>query len=206
MKYITNFKKTKNDFLDVFAIESYYLDSSTIASIESVSEWEKRNKDVHIFVKDVEKNKVIGEITLLPLNEQQFNKFMIDELHDTELGGESLEVYEPFNNYYLLFSVIAIDIDYRDDRKVLSLLLNCMIEKLEHLAKNNINFVNICAEGQTEDGKKFIENFLNLKAKFITKDRYKLYSIETNNTFNNWKNLFKSSVASYDKKYKLSSF
>lgn len=36
----------------------------------------------------------------------------------------------------------------------------------------------MCAEGQTKDGQKFIEKFLNLKVKNITKEGYKLYSFD----------------------------
>ncbi len=44
-------------------------------------------------------------------------------------------------------------------------------DKLEYLSNNNnnIKFLNMCAKGQTIDGQKFSEKFLNLKFKQYTK-------------------------------------
>ena len=40
------------DFRDVWNIEKEYIEQSTISSVEQVMEWDNKNKDIHIFVRD----------------------------------------------------------------------------------------------------------------------------------------------------------
>ena len=58
MKYQVEFKHTNKDFEDVWKIEHEYLESSTIAGIEQTIEWDNKNSDIHIFVRDNKKNKI----------------------------------------------------------------------------------------------------------------------------------------------------
>lgn len=200
MKYQVEFKHTNKDFEDVWKIEHEYLEPSTIAGIEQTIEWDNKNPDIHIFVRDNKKNKIVGEITLLPLSKEQFNKFMINELEDTEINKDTLLQYKSEGTYYLLFSAIAIDIEYRKDKLVLSYLLKGMNEKIQNLMKNGIKFLNMCAEGQTADGQKFIESFLNMQNRYTTKDGYKLYSFHDTQDLYNWIKKFPEYIKIYDKK------
>lgn len=56
------------DFRYVWNIEKEYIEQSTISSVEQVMEWDSKNKDIHIFVRDLKFNKIVGEIALLPLS------------------------------------------------------------------------------------------------------------------------------------------
>lgn len=200
MKYRIEFEHRNKDFEDVWNIEQEYLEPSTIADISQTIEWNNKNSDIHIFVRDIENDKIVGEITLLPLSKKQFDLFMINELEDTEINKDTLLEYKPKAEYYLLFSVIAIDLKYRNDKIILSLLLKGLYEKIQNLMKKEIKFLNMCAEGQTEDGRKFIESFLNMHHKFTTKDGYKLYSFNNTQEFNNWINIFPEYINKYNKK------
>lgn len=198
MNYRIEYCHKKQDFLDVWNIEKQYLEPSTISSVEQVIDWNNKNNDTHIFVRDLIKDKIVGEITFLPLSKEQFNKFMIGELEDTEIDGNNLYNYEDGKSYYLLFSAIAIDKDYRNDRRILSLLLKGFNDKLNELINRNITFLNMCAEGQTPDGQKFIENFLNLKYQQNTKEDYKLYSFDTDKEFDDWLKAFPKYIEEYN--------
>lgn len=198
MNYKIEYYHKKQDFLDVWNIENQYLEPSTISSVEQVIDWNNKNNDTHIFVRDLIKNKIVGEITFLPLSKEQFDKFMNGELEDTEIDGNSLCSYESEKSYYLLFSAIAIDKDYRNDRRILSLLLKGFNDKLNELINRNIIFLNMCAEGQTPDGQKFIENFLNLKYQQNTKEDYKLYSFDTDKEFDDWLKTFPKYIEEYN--------
>ena len=57
----------------------------------------------------------------------------------------------------------------------------------------------MCSEGQTLDGQRFIENFLNLKFKSYTKEGYKLYSFDNINDFNIWINNLPKYIEKYNK-------
>lgn len=203
MRYKIQYHPTLKDFEDAYIIEKNYLEPSTISSVQQVISWNNKNKDIHIFVRDEIKNKVVGEITILPLSETQFTKFMNNELEDTEINAESLLNYENNKAYYLLFSAIAIDPEYRDDKNVLSLLLKGINEKLIYLQNKNIKFINMCAEGQTFEGQRFIENFLDLKYKRKTKDGYKLYAYDDTQDFGNWLEQFPKYIESYNSRFNL---
>lgn len=203
MRYKIEYHPTLKDFEDAYIIEKNYLESSTISSVQQVTSWNNKNKDIHIFVRDEIKNKVVGEITILPLSETQFTKFMNNELEDTEINAESLLNYENNQSYYLLFSAIAIDPEYRNDKTVLSLLLKGINEKLIYLQNKNIKFINMCAEGQTFEGQRFIENFLDLKYKRKTKDGYKLYAHDDTQDFDNWLGQFPKYIESYNSRFNL---
>lgn len=203
MKYEIEYKHNIKDFEDVWHIEEKYFEPSTIASIEQVINWDNKNNDINIFVRDKDANKIVGEITLLPLSKRQFNKFMNNELEDTEINENTLLDYKDGSKYYLCYSAIAIDYTYRDDKLVLGLLLKGLYDKLNYLKNRRIVFLNMCAEGQTLDGQKFVENFLNLKCKKITKDGYKLYSFIDEHDFENWFKVFPQYIRNYIDKFKL---
>lgn len=203
MKYRIEYEHSIRDFEDVWYIEEKYLEPSTIATVDQVVKWDKKNNDIHIFVRDLEVNKIVGEITLLPLSEEQFNKFMNNELEDTEINEETLLEYKDNNKYYLLYSAMAIDSEYRNDKMILSLLLKGFYDKLTSLRNRGIVFLNMCAEGQTPDGQKFAEGFLDLKCKKITKDRYKLYSFNGDQDFEKWFNDFPGYINNYNKRFEL---
>lgn len=198
-RYKIQYEHTLKDFKDVFEIEKDYLEGSTISSVEQVSNWDKKNKDIHIFVKDILRDKIVGEITILPLNYTQFNKFINMTLEDTELESDSLEKYIDNHEYYLLFSCIAISKEYRDNPVILYLLLIGLQEKTNKLNERGISFKNMCAEGQTKDGNKFIESFLNLKEKSCNKNGYVIYCFDDNkkDKFNEWYKKFEIYIKNY---------
>lgn len=200
-RYVIEFyNHTKKDFDDVWNIEHDYLEPETISSVEQVMLWDRKNRDIHIFIRNVISDCIVGEMTLLPLTDKQFIDFMKNELSDTELNYKSLEAYEDNNTYNLLISAVAIDKKYRDDKLVLSYLLKGMNKKINDLMSREIKFKNMCAEGQTLDGQKFIKNFLNLKEKCITKEGYKLYSFDDEKYFFKWYEKFPIYIEEYDRK------
>jgi len=203
MKYTLEFEHKDKDFEDVLGIEKEYFDPSTIASVAQAIEWDRENPDSSIFVRDNETDKIVGEITLLPFTEEQFNDFLYNKLHDTQINSDNILKYEPGLKCYLLFSAIAIDKEYRKDREVLGLLIKGLYEKIQNLLERNVVFLNMCSEGQTLDGQKFIENFLNLKHKETTKEGYKLYSFDSKVEFDRWFNVFPKYIDEYNKKYHL---
>lgn len=193
---------TQKDFQEVWNIEFEYLELHTISTVNQVMDWDRKNSDIHIFVRNINEDKIVGEITLLPISKKQFEDFMSNKLEDTELNTKNLLVYKENCSYYLLFSSIAIDKKYRNDKLVLSYLLKGMNTKINALLKKGIKFENMCAEGQTKDGQKFIESFLNLKKKLITKEGYQLYCFNNTNDMNEWINRFPLYIEKYDSTFK----
>ena len=85
-RYVIEFyNHTKKDFDDVWNIEHDYLEPETISSVEQVMLWDRKNRDIHIFIRNVISDCIVGEMTLLPLTDKQFIDFMKNELSDTKL-------------------------------------------------------------------------------------------------------------------------
>ncbi len=202
MKYKIEYEHEYKDFEDVWNIEKHYLNPVTIASIEQVIEWENKNHHIHIFIRDTSKQKIVGEITILPLSKEQFDRFMRNQLEDTEINANTLLKYENNKSYYLLFSAIAIAPNYRNEKIILSLLLEGLKSKLDMFCSNGIKFLNMCAEGQTSDGQKFIESFLNLKFKKYNNEGYKLYSFDNQKQFNKWLKILPKYIERYNNNLK----
>ena len=101
---------------------------------------------------------------------------------------------------YLLFSAIAIDLKYRNDRRVLSNLLKGFNAKINSLQERGIVFKNMCAEAITPDGSKFIEGFLGLKEVMKTNEGYTIYSFNDKNDMDKWLKFFPSYIKEYDLK------
>lgn len=201
--YRIEYSHKKKDFKDVWNMERKYFKASTIASIKQTMSWDEKNNDIHIFIRNLELDKIIAEITMLPLSKKQFDRFIKNNLLDSEINEANLLKYENNNSYYLLFSAIAIDPCYRKDRLVLYLLLKGFYEKIKDLMGRNIIFLNMCAEGQTKEGQRFIENFLDLKVKNKSKEGYKLYCFENEKEFNKWLSIFPMYIEKYKEKFNI---
>ena len=197
MRYNLEYEHKEKDFEDVWNIENDYLKPSSISSINQTIKWNHQNKDTHIFVRDIKKDKIVGEITILPLTEEQYKLFMNNELEDTSITN--ILEYKPNMECYLLFSAIAIAKDYRHERIILSLLMEGFYKKLNYLINKDIRFLNMCAEGATSDGQKFIENFLNLKVQKETNEGFKIYTFDTRKDFNDWIKEFPNYIDKYKK-------
>ena len=195
-KYILEqYNHTKDDFNDVWKIESQYFNPKMISPVTGSTEM-----PVSIKVKDKNTCSVIGEITLLPLTKKQYESFITNKLEDTDIDEVNLINYEDKMECYLLFSAIAIDLKYRNDRRVLSNLLKGLIAKINSLQERGIIFKNMCAEAITSDGSKFIKGFLDLKEVTKTNEGYTIYSFNDKNDMDKWLKIFPSYIKEYDLK------
>ena len=101
MRYEIEYIHKVKDFKDVWDIERNYLEPSTIVGVEQTISWDNKNPDIHIFIRDIQNDKIVGEITILPLSSEQFNKFMKNELEDSEINSYTLLKYKKNFSYYL---------------------------------------------------------------------------------------------------------
>lgn len=200
MRFQMDYIHNEDEFIDVLEIEENYLEPLTIASVEQVLSWEEKNHDIHIFVRDHLMNRIVGEITAVPLNHSQFTKFMNGTLEDTELDHDTLCKYHRGDTYVLLLSCVAIAPSVRKNPLILYLLLLGLRNKIKKLIYKGIHLTNICAEGQTEEGKKIIENFFHLTHENTSKDGYYLYCYPKDDIdFQAWWTGFETTLENYRK-------
>lgn len=197
-RFVIEFTHNKKDFIDVWEIENQYLEKDTICSVEKVMKWDKKNKDIHIFIRDKLRDCIVGEITILPLNNEQFSKFIEGEFSDTDLNATELENYEENGQYNLLLSAIAIKKEYRNNPIILYLIFLGINKKIKKLQSRGITFNNICAEGQTIYGRNLLKSFL--VEQNVTKEGYKLYTLPFENSQSAYNRVWKK-FEKYIEKY-----
>ena len=153
---------TFEDFKEVQGIEREFLKEETIATAEQTFAWSKKNPDIEIFIRDVIIGKVVGSLTITPLNEEQYNKFIAGTLQDTELSAETLERYEGGQKYWLLFAAVAIRKAYQG-KGLFNMLMKGFALKIKELEQRGISFANICGEGQTMAGRRIFQELIGLE-------------------------------------------
>ena len=119
MDFKIDFNFTLEDFEECEEAEKGYFNPDTTASSFQAYNWYLKNPDIEIGVRDVATNKIAGQATILPLNKEQYDKFISGELKDTEFSEKNLLQYEGSKEYYLLLCCIVIKKEYRDNPMVL---------------------------------------------------------------------------------------
>lgn len=190
---------TMKDFIDVWFIERQYFKHNTIAPPKQDKAWDEKNNDIHIFIRDIEINRIIAEVVLIPLTKKQFTDFMNNKLKDLDLNYNTIEIYKNNKSYYLLLCAIAISKNYRNDKQVLSFMLQGIYNKICCLKKRRIKFKNFCAEFLTTDGLKFNNGFIKLKERNTTLDGYKLCCFENSKEMKEWFKVFPKYIEQYNK-------
>jgi len=202
MRFIIENDLTLNDFKEIEDIEKSYFDPDTIVPSSQRYDWYASNRDVDIVIRNSDNHEIVGEIAIVPLSKDQYYKFINGEFADTELTGDTMLTYENNKDYYLMFVVVAIKEEYRNNRRALYYLLKGTCEKIKQLQNRGIKYINMCTEGQTPNGQKFIDGFLNLRLMGKTKDNYNLYHFEKDSEdFSNWINIFPNYIESYYNKF-----
>ena len=203
MRFIVEKNLEIEDFEEMEEIEQGYFASDTIPSSSQAYKWYLKNPEIEIVIRDFINNKIVAQATILPLSKEQYEKFIAGELKDTEFTEENLLKFEDNKEYYLMFCCVAITKEYRENRMVLYWLLKALYDRIKYLESRGIKFINMCAEGQTKDGQKFLESFLDLKLMGKTKDDYQLYYYEKDyDDFNRWFTTFPKYIENYYNKFK----
>ena len=136
-----------------------------------------RNPDIYyIFVKDIEKDLIVGYMNVMLVIEEYFKLFEEGKLFDLDIPDEAIIVYDGLGVYKLCLISIAIYKEYQDS-DVIKLLMYSFEGKLIKLAKKGIYFKEFLAEAISYDGEKFCRN-LGMKQVNVTMNGSKIMKVD----------------------------
>lgn len=151
---------TYDDFVRMEEIDHEYFPTENVTSAEEAYKWYLADPNSCIYIK--ENNKVIAYINILSLNKSIYDKVKYNEINESKIVVNDLNVNNSTYFNYLYFSCIAIDKNHRN-LKTLKNLLETAKEHINQIIKKGYEIVEVMADCSTPEGEKISQRFLRLK-------------------------------------------
>lgn len=163
MRYKCETEFTMADFIKMEEIEKEYFLEEHITKSPEVYKWYIHNELSHIGVRCLDTGEVVASSTILPINKTTFEKIYNNEFNEVDIECSQIETYVTNNEYYLYLASISVQKEYREDLRVLGLLIKAFINLLNKLEEDNISIKCVMADVSTIHGKKMCEKLLNME-------------------------------------------
>ena len=175
-----DYEFTLQDFEDMERIEHQYFANENITKAEEVLNWYNKNKFTCVGVRN-ENDKVIASVNILPLKKDTFIDIYENKINEADVVAEQIERYEDNKEYYMYLSSISIDKSYRNNYKLVLLLLKGCMELFDIIDSKNIKVNKLMADASTIHGEKICKKLLNMKFVTNTSHCSKIYCIDGDN-------------------------
>lgn len=177
-------KLSLDDFIEMEKIECQYFPNENISPAIEAYQWYKIDKNSCFVIK--QQSKVIGFVNVLSLKKDIFYKIKFNEMNESDIKMDDLELNKDKYYNYLYFSTIAIDKSFRN-LKTLKELLNVSIKKILEIVNQGFIIKEVMADCLTKEGKKITERFLKLKEYNKTSHNSTIYTLSGEEFINNLK-------------------
>ena len=174
-----DYKFDLEDFKVMENIEHSYFSNDNITPAEEVLKWYQRNDLTCIGVRN-SNNEVIASVNILPLKEQTFYDIYDNKMNEADVVSSQIERYENGKAYYLYLSSISMNNKYRNNYRVITILLKGCINLYKLLIDRNIKIIKIMADASTEHGEKICEKLLKMDYIRNTSHSSKIYCANGN--------------------------
>ena len=159
---------------DVLKIDSMVYPEHIQGTFDEVYDRFKANRDMLVLLCDG--NKLIGYLCLFPIKEELYDEIVnSDRMFDSDIPGELLEQYEPYNTYTLYIISIAILPEYHG-KGLSNRLIEGFHKYIFEKKKNNIYFSAALSTAVTEGGE-YILKKMGFKKRKILSEGYVLYEL-----------------------------
>ena len=165
---------------DILEIDSKVYPKQLQGTFEEIYDRFKVNLNMFILLYDG--IKLIGYLCLFPIKYELYENIINDDkLFDSNISGELLEEYKPFNTYktYLISAVIVPEYQGKGLSKY---LINGFYQFLLNKKKKNILFSSALSTAVTTDGEKMLKKMNFVRKKTISND-YILYELLINEAY-----------------------
>jgi len=140
----------------------------------------KANNDIFILLYD--DDKIIGYLCLFPIKDILYNKILNeDKLFDSDISGEYLEQYIPYNTYKLYIISVVILPEYQN-QGLSKYLKNGFYNYIFNKKKNNILFSKTLSTSVSLAGKRFFKK-MKFRVKKSLSEGYDLCELIMNYKF-----------------------
>ena len=154
-------------------IETNYFEPSLIAPSEISHQWVQYNPDTIISVKDNDNDKIVAHLTILPITDETYNKFLTGNYKDANMPISDMRKYNEIGEYIIYIAAIAIHPSYTNSL-ALKMMINAYGEKIIRLASEGIFISQVIAEACTASGENFCK-LLGMNKILSTKHDTKIY-------------------------------
>ena len=172
-----DYKFNFEDFKVIENIEHKYFENDNIAPAEECEKWYEKNDLTCVGVRNSE-NKVIASVSVLPLKYEIYKQIYENKMNEAEINYNQIVEYQESKSYYIYLSSISIDINYRNNYKVITTLLKGCIDLFDMLAKKNILIKEVMAEASTIHGEKICKKLLKMEHIRDTSHDSKIYTVD----------------------------
>lgn len=182
------YKFNLKDFETMENIEHSYFPNDNITTAKEVLNWYTKNNLTCIGVRNLN-NQIIASINILPLKKEVFYDIYENKMNEADVKSNQIEEYKDNNSYYIYLSSISIDKKYRNNYKVITILLKGSINLFNILQKRNIKIEKVMADASTIHGEKICKKLLKMEYITDTSHESKIYCEEGQDFINEIKKL-----------------
>lgn len=157
MKYIfeLSYNATHKDLEDMVELDKLTYLPEDSADIEELENWFKRNNDICVLLKN--KNKLIGYSIFFPLTKKCYENYINGKILEGEIKQSEILKWVDNSVPFVLFNNISIHPQFQNGEAVKIITLGIRT-KIKELKNRNINLLNVVAECDSPDGKKYLTN------------------------------------------------
>ncbi len=155
-------------------IEHSYFPNENITPADEVLNWYNKNNLTCIGLRN-SNNEIIASVNILPLNKEVFYDVYEDKINEADIVFSQIEEYENNKSYYIYLSSISIDKRYRNNYRVITILLKWCMNVLDLLFERNIKIEKVMADASTIHGEKICKKLLKMDYIRDTKHKSKIY-------------------------------
>ena len=151
---------TYDDFFRMEEIDHEYFPNENVTSAKETYKWYLADPNSCVYIK--EKNEVVAYINILSLKKSIYNKVKYDEINESNIVVDDLNINNSTYFNYLYFSCIAIDKKHRNI-KTLKILLELAKEHINKIIKKGYKIIEVMADCSAKEGEKISQRFLKLE-------------------------------------------
>lgn len=162
------------DFKIMEKIEHSYFPDDNITKAEEVLKWYRKNDLTCIGIRNNE-NKIIASVNILPLKKEIFYDIYENKMNEADILEKHIEKYNNNNSYYIYLSSISVDKRYKNNYRLIILLLKGCVNLLDLLLERNIKIERVMADASTIHGEKICNKLLKMNYIRDTSHNSKIY-------------------------------
>lgn len=190
----------ENDILEAIELDFIGYDQENYVGIkDQCLKWAKTNPFIYFMVRDLQTQKIIGYINVMPLVQDFYDELKKDYMDDIDIPAEKILRYGIPGLYSLYFASIVIHTSCKDRVFILKLLVNSVINFFKEKAMEGIIIDKMFAKEVSGPGKHLCESF-GMKQSAENESIYEVSFYPP--TFSSQHSLFGDFYKFYDEFYK----
>lgn len=147
---------SEKDISEAVLLDNLSYEKQYRGNLKDCMEWAKRNPDIYVMVRDLNKGCIVAYVNMIPVSNQCYNDLFQGNLIDVEITPDMILKYDRKGKYKIYFSSIVIHPDYHNS-KMFKMMLDAVSKKIFQLAEKGFVIERILADAVNGIGMKLCE-------------------------------------------------